>query len=78
MCWTKDGVTCAADAGNAVGSRTAIVLAAKHGAPVINLLRPEHLKMVKAFIYRNADLPPDPMPTPPAARPNRFFRPRPS
>lgn len=69
LCWTKDGATRAEDARNAGGSRTAIVLAAEHGAPVINLQRPDHLTMMKAFIYRNADLlPVNDAPTPPAAR----------
>lgn len=69
MCWTGDGATSKANSFKTGGSRTAIVLAADNGAPVINLARPEHLKMVKAFIYRNADLLPVPTVTVKGATP---------
>jgi hypothetical protein len=57
LCWTPDGATNEMNATGAGGTRTAIVLAARNGVPVLNLARPRHHAIVEAWLAR--DLAPD-------------------
>lgn len=50
VCWTKDGAVDAASAVNAGGTRTAIVLAERADILVLNIGRPDHLKLIQAVV----------------------------
>lgn len=54
VCWTPDGATNELECTNAGGTRTAIVIAARHNIPVINLARADHLEIVKSFAGQDA------------------------
>ena len=62
VCWTRDGCTNAANSRDTGGTRTAIVLAAEAGVPVINLQRPAHRALLERWLQR------EPAPAPRAAR----------